>query len=202
MPRPDKPTSARPPSPEIRDIAAVGTTPVLTPPSKTRRKADMHEKQALGEALMRLDADRLKAIASELALPERLIEAIQAVRGIKSREGRRRQIQFVGRLMREIETDGLSQRMDALSAGRHRDIARQHALERWRDRLLAEPDALAALAAEYPALDRPRFRALIARAQEEQARELSPHARRALFRELEALAPGPRGAAERETPGG
>ncbi len=68
------------------------------------------------------------------------------------------------------------------------EASRQHALEHWRDRLLAEPDALDALAADHPRLDRPRLRALIARARDERERGGPPHAYRELFRELKALA--------------
>ncbi len=157
------------------------------PPSKTRRKADMHSLQDLGLALVALDAKRLAELAAEVDLPERLVEAVIAARGITAWGGRKRQLQFVGKLMRDIDPGPVRHRLAAWADGHDMDTARQHALERWRDRLLAEPEALDALAAEFPRLDRPRFRALIARAREERERQAPPQAFRAIFRELKAL---------------
>ena len=68
-------------------------------PSKTRRKAEMHALQDLGEAMVRLPADRLAA----LGLPERLFDAIREARNITRWEARRRQMQFIGRLMRDVD---------------------------------------------------------------------------------------------------
>jgi ribosome-associated protein len=159
----------------------------LATPSKTRRKAQMHALQHTGEALVALDAERFAELAADVGLPDRLIEAIAAARSINAWEGRRRQLQYVGRLMRDVDPEPIRRRLDALAQGHGIDAARQHALERWRDRLLAEPGALDALAAEHPQLDRRRFRALIARACDERGRGAPPHAFRELFRELKAL---------------
>lgn len=157
------------------------------PPSKTRRKAEMHALQDLGEALIRLDPKRLAEIASEAALPERLVDAIREAQSITAWGGRKRQLQFVGKLMRDVDPEPVRRRLALWAHGHAVDSARQHALEQWRDRLIAEPAALDLLAAEKPRLDRPRFRALIARARDEQARGQPPHAFRELFRELKAL---------------
>ena len=121
-------------------------------------------------------------------MPERLVDAIVAARSITAWGGRKRQLQFIGKLMREIDPAPIERRLDAWAHGQAIDAARQHALERWRERLLAEPDALDALAAAHPTLDRPRFRALIARARTERERATPPHAYREIFRELKALA--------------
>jgi ribosome-associated protein len=157
-------------------------------PSKTRRKSEMHALQDLGEALVALDAGRLAELAAEAGLPERLVEAVAQARTITAWGGRKRQLQFIGKLMREVDPEPIRRRLDAWAHGHREDAARQHALERWRERLLAEPAALDALAAEHPRLDRPRFRALIAKARDERAQGAPPHAYRELFRELKALA--------------
>jgi ribosome-associated protein len=157
-------------------------------PSKTRRKAAMHALQDLGEALVELDPRRLAEIAAEAALPERLVEAIGEARTITAWGGRKRQLQFIGKLMRDVDAEPIRRRLDAWAHGQHEEAARQHALEQWRERLLAEPDAADALAAANPQLDRPRFRALIARARDERANGSPPHAYRELFRALKALA--------------
>jgi ribosome-associated protein len=158
------------------------------PPSKTRRKAAMHALQDLGEALIDLPPRRLADLAAEAGLPERLVDAIGEARGITAWGGRKRALQYVGKLMREVDPEPIRRRLDAWAQGLHQDAAQQHALERWRERLLAEPDALDALAIDHPTLDRSRFRALIAKARVEQERGGPPHAYRELFRELKALA--------------
>ena len=161
------------------------------PPSKTRRKAEMHALQDMGEVLIGLDPRRLASLAEEVSLPPRLVDAILEARSITAWGGRKRQIQFVGKLMRDVDPEPIRRRLDLWAHGHEVDSAHQHALERWRDRLLAEPAALDLLAASRPRLDRPRFRALIARAKDEQARGQPPHAFRELFRELKALDPEP-----------
>ncbi len=157
-------------------------------PSKTRRKAAMHDLQDLGEALVALDARRLAEIAAEAELPERLVDAITQARTITAWGGRKRQLQYVGKLMRDVDPEPIRRRLDAWAHGHHLDTARQHALEALRDRLLAEPGALEALVADHPELNRNRLAGLITRARAERAGNEPPHAYRELFRELKALA--------------
>ncbi len=147
----------------------------------------MHALQELGEALVALDAKRLAELAAEVALPDRLVEAIRDARAITAWGARKRQLQYVGKLMREIDPEPIRRRLDLWAHGRDADAARQHALEQWRDRLIAEPAALDRLSAEFPRLDRPRFRALIQKARDEREHGAHPHAFRELFRELKAL---------------
>src|SRR4029450_9926160 len=99
----------------------------------------------------------------------------------------KRQLQYIGKLMREIDPDPIRRQLDLWAHGRDANAARQHALEQLRDRLLAEPAALDRLSAKFPRLDRPRFRALIQKARDERERGAHPHAFRELFRELKAL---------------
>jgi ribosome-associated protein len=156
-------------------------------PSKTRRKAQMHALQDLGVALVELDPKRLDELAADTALPERLVEAIRDARSVTAWGGRKRALQYVGKLMREVDPDPIRERLDAWAHGHDVDVARQKALEHWRERLLAEADALDALAVEYPQLDRTRLRSLIARSRDERAHGAPPHAFRELFRALKAL---------------
>ena len=147
----------------------------------------MHALQDLGEALILLEPKRLIELAAEAGLPERLTEAIREARSITAWGGRKRQLQYVGKLMRDIDPEPIRRRLDLWAHGHDIATARHHALEQWRARLVAEPAALDALAAEHPHLDRPRFRALIARARDERDRGQPPHAFRELFRELKSL---------------
>ena len=188
MPRPDERERHRAHTGAHAAVSAVADgTPSDMPPSKTRRKAEMHALQDMGEALILLDPKRLAELAAEAALPDRLVDAIRAARSITAWGGRKRQLQFVGKLMRDVDPEPIRRRLDLWAHGHTVDTARQHALEQWRDRLIAEPAALDTLSAEHPRLDRPRFRALIAKARDERDHGQPPHAFRELFRELKAL---------------
>jgi ribosome-associated protein len=152
------------------------------PPSKTRRKHAMHALQDLGEALVALDPRRL----ADLDLPERLVDAIVQARGIRAHEGRRRQIQYIGKLMRTIDPAPVQAALEQWARGPREDNARFAALERWRDRLLAEPAALDEFVGAYPQTDRRHLQSLIADAQLERTRGGPPHRYRELFRQLKA----------------
>jgi ribosome-associated protein len=183
MSRPDEQQRRR-----HRDAAAApGPSAQDAPPSKTRRKAEMHALQDLGERLIGLDDGKLDALAAEALLPERLQDAVRDARKINAWGARKRQLQFIGRLMREVDPAPIEQRLEAWSQGLFADTARQHALERWRTRLLDEPGGLDALAIAYPALDPATLRPLIAKARDERLRGTPPHAYRELFRALKAL---------------
>jgi ribosome-associated protein len=183
MPRPDDPHRARP-----------GRAPVSPPdpssPSKTQVKREMHALQQLGEELLQLDAARFATLAREVALSERLVDAVAAARTITAWGARKRQLQFIGKLMREEDPVPIRRRLDLWAQGHDADTARQRALEHWRERLLDEPDAQEALATEYPQVDRSRLRSLVARAHEERSHGGPPHAYRELYRMLKTLAAG------------
>ena len=149
-------------------------------PSKTQRKRDVHELQKLGTQLVELNADQL----AKFELPERLAGAIAEAQRIRDFEGRRRQMQFIGKLMREIEPAPIRARHDILQGVAHESTATQHLIERWRDRLLAEDDALALFAAEYPQGELQRLRALIANVKRDQTNGQPPKKYRELFRAL------------------
>jgi ribosome-associated protein len=186
MPRPDERERRRARDdtpPEAGDVDASLDLPV----SKTRRKAEMHALQDLGEALVAVDQGRLAELAADVPLPPNLVEAIVEARSISAWGGRKRQLQYVGKLMRDVDPEPIRRRLTEWAQGHSLDSARQHDLELWRDRLLADPAALDLLAARWPRLDRPRFRALIAKARDERGRGQPPHAFRELFRELKAL---------------
>jgi ribosome-associated protein len=150
------------------------------PPSKSERKRAMHDLQALGERLVELDPGRL----AELALPERLVDAIAQARGITQHEGRRRQLQFIGKLMRDVDPEPLKAALARSQRGSNAARARFAQVEQWRDRMLAEPDALARFLDAYPDADRAVFTALVHDASAERSRASPPHKSRALFRAI------------------
>ena len=156
--------------------------------SKTRRKKDMHALQALGEALVALTPTQLAG----LSLPESLADALAEARRIPTFEARRRQMQYIGRLMRDIDPAPIAARLASLRHGRAQDNARHHEAERWRERLLAEDAALTELATLRPGLDTRQMHTLVRNARRELASGAAPKASRALFRLLrEALQESP-----------
>jgi ribosome-associated protein len=141
-------------------------------PSKTRRKADSHDLQALGTVLAGWDDARLAA----LPLPGRLLDAIALCRRITSHEARRRQLQLIGKLMRTLpDVEPIRAAVDAAAHGRAEDAAALHAAERWRTELVADDDAATRFAARHPGADLQRLRALVRNARRDAA--LPPEAR-------------------------
>ena len=152
-------------------------------PSKTRRKQEMHELQDLGVALVALDPGRL----ATLQLPEKLVDAIALARTITRHEARRRQMQFIGRLMRDIDAAPLRAAVAAWAEGPQRERARFALLERWRDRVLDEAGGVDAFLDAYPTAPRAALAALIADVRAERARGGPQRKSRALFRELKRI---------------
>lgn len=143
----------------------------------------MHALQDLGVQLVALDARRLAA----LDLPERLVDAIALARTMTRHEAKRRQMQYIGRLMRDIDPAPLRDALATWSEGPRRERTRFALLERWRDRVLLEPDGLQAFVEAYPSAPRDALIALVSEARDEQARGAPPHKSRALFRELKRI---------------
>jgi ribosome-associated protein len=151
-------------------------------PSKTRRKAEMHALQDLGEALVSLAPEKMRS----LDLPERLADAVSEARGITKWEARRRQMQYIGRLMRDIDPQPLRDQLARWAEGPQMERAQLHRVERWRTRLLNETDALDQLCAQVPEIDRAHVATLVQRTRHESAHGGPPRASRELFRYLNA----------------
>ena len=149
-------------------------------PSKTRKKQAMQELQALGEALAALPDSSL----ASFSLPDSLAEAITEARRITSRGGRRRQLQFIGRLMRDLDPAPIRAELERIEGRSAADAARLRRLEQLRLRLLEDDEALTEFAREHPAADLQALRALIRNARREQKEGRPPRAFRELFRVL------------------
>src|SRR5688572_18221589 len=102
--------------------------------SKTKRKRAMLDLQDLGEELTGLNHEQL----DELALPELLLEAILEARRLNKFGARRRQLQYIGRLMREVDAQPIREKLDTLRGSSRAHAAWLHKVERWRDRLLTD----------------------------------------------------------------
>ena len=126
--------------------------------------------QDLGTELVMLNADQL----AQIELPERLHEAITDAQRIRDFEGRRRQMQFIGKLMREIDPAPIRAKLDEWSGVARAGTAQQHLVERWRERLLADDIALTLFAAEYPGCDLQHLRSLIASIKRDRALTARP----------------------------
>lgn len=134
-------------------------------PSKTQLKQQAHELQTLGLELAELPADRLAAVD----MPDALREAILDYRRTKSHEGRRRQLQYVGKQMRFADAGPLREAVDAYKLGSARDTLMLHEAERWRAELIADEDATTRWAASFPQSDLQRLRSLVRTARKDAA---------------------------------
>lgn len=132
-------------------------------PSKSQRKRDSHELQDLGEALAEMPAARL----ATLDIPEGLRDAITELRRTRSHEGRRRQMQYVGKLMRSVDEGPLREAVAESQIGSARATLALHEAERWRAALLLEDEALTRWVAEHPDTDVQHLRSLVRSARAE-----------------------------------
>ena len=133
------------------------------PPSKTQLKAEADEKQALGESLLTLRAD----LMARLDLPEKLLQAIADAKKITNFEGRRRQIQFIGKLMRPLDAEPIKEAISEQANGSAQLTLQLHLAEQWRDKLIEADDALGTWLTAYPATDAQQLRALIRQARKD-----------------------------------
>jgi ribosome-associated protein len=153
-------------------------------PSKSEQKRRMHALQELGAALVPLPESELR----RLGLPDRLLEAVLAAKTISARGGRKRQLQYIGKLMRQLDPEPIRAALTARALAARRERFQLHELEDLRDRLLEEGDAaLAAVLARFPEADRQQLRQLLRAARQERQRGAPPRAARELFRHLRLL---------------
>jgi ribosome-associated protein len=149
-------------------------------PSKTQRKREMHELQAVCAELVALTDAQL----SSIQLPEHLMDAVLDARRISKHEARRRQLQFIGKIMRTVDAEPIREQLAAWKAVSRAHTARLHSIERWRARLLEDDHAIAELLREHPQADAPRLRTLVRNVKREQAAGQPPKSFRALFQLL------------------
>ena len=145
----------------------------------------MHELQVLGASLVELPEGQLHAMRLEAGLLRAVLEA----KRIKSHEAKRRQIQYIGRLMRDVDAEPIRARMAELEGSSAQATARHRRLEAWRERLIGDDEALTAFAAEHPGADLQTLRALIRNARKEAKENKPPRAFRELFRVLKDIEP-------------
>ncbi len=157
------------------------------PPSKTKIKKQMHELRDLGKELTELGKDQI----AQLDIPENLRDAIREMKNINKFGAQRRQMQYIGKLMREVDPAPIIARLNAWKGYSQQHTAHLHQLERWRDRLLESDGALTELLAAYPQTDAQRLRALIRNAKKEQEAMKPPKNYREIFQVLREIIPEP-----------
>ena len=147
-------------------------------PSKTELKQESIELQLLGETLTTLSNDQL----DQLDLPELMRDALDELSRVGKHEATRRHMQYIGKLMRDIDPVPIRAQLDRWEMGTRANKAAFKASERWRDRLIAEPEALPLFMAEQPTVDREKLNALLVRARVQAAKGDAPAASRQVFR--------------------
>lgn len=153
--------------------------------SKGQLKREAESAQALGKAMVDLPDSDFKRSLKQLELPEDLLDALIACRKIKSHEAHRRQLQFIGKLMRGIDCEPIEQALESIKRSGQIATAKLHEIERWRERLLEQGDnALTELKELYPHIDTTQVRQLVANARRELAKQQAPRAARKLFKYL------------------
>ncbi|RZT08454.1 ribosome-associated protein [Duganella sp. CF402] len=164
-------------------------------PSKSEMKRQSDALQKMGQVLVEAPRDRVKRVP----MPEDVLDAILECQNITNHEGRRRQMQFIGKKMRTLDEEEVSiiqKAIDSWKGASKAETAAMHALERRREKLLADDNALTALLSEAPHLDVQHLRTLIRNARKEQAENKPPKAYREIFQILKQLEADKRKAAK------
>ncbi len=152
-------------------------------PSKTKQKEAMHELRDLGAELVELSVGQLKRIN----VPENIFDAVRECQKITAHGARRRQIQYLGKLMRGVDDESIRAGLAMLRGESSAETARLHRLERFRVRLLEDEAVLAEIAALWPAVDLQHLRTLRRNALKEKENNKPPKNFRAIFQVLQEL---------------
>ena len=149
------------------------------PPSKSQLKRDAHALQQLGTELLEVPESTWQA----LRLPDDLVAALKEAKRVHSRGARKRQLQYIGKLMRDVNPEPIQQYFEQLRLETRHQARKHHVLEDWRDRMIAEADvAIEEFLESHPTADRQHLRQLVRQAKKEHAAGKPPKSSRALFR--------------------
>ena len=148
--------------------------------SKSSKKREMHALQDLGEELVALSKERLE----EIGLPEKLLDAVREARKLTNFGALRRQMQYIGKLMREVEPEEIRRKLSQWDAQSKENAAELHLVERWRERLLEDDSAFDEFARSYPDSDITRLRTLARSILKDRAAGKPPKQYRPFFRML------------------
>ncbi|MEC5386363.1 ribosome biogenesis factor YjgA [Uliginosibacterium sp. H3] len=153
-------------------------------PSKSQRKRDMHALQELGEELVKLSKERL----AKIAIDDNLREAVRDAQRIPGRsEALRRQMQYIGKLMRDADPTPIKAALDAVKGVSRAETARMHRLERLRERLIEDEKVIGEIATQYPGADLQQLRQMRRNAIREKELNRPPRAFREIYQALREL---------------
>ena len=154
------------------------------PKSRTQLKKEAVALQGIGERLVALSDEQL----NRMDLPQELMAAIEAIRGMTSHGARRRQFQYIGTIMRAVDVEPIEQALLEIEQGAYSQAQAFHQLESWRDRLVAGDDGLMQdILDAYPHADRQRLGQLVRSARKKTDDKSAPKSARNLFRYLRQL---------------
>ena len=156
---------------------------LIEPIRKTKLKAEADAQQELGVKLVALPNSKL----AQLDLPERLVDAINEAKRITANGATRRQKQYIGSLMRDIDVAPIVEQMEKWEGKNTAENAYFHNLERWRARLIEEEGALSEFMAQHPNVDSQQIRTLIRNARREASLAKPPKSSRELFKLLREI---------------
>jgi ribosome-associated protein len=179
------PAPARPQGRGLRSLPVVEEEEL--PPSKTKIKKQMHDLRDLGEELTELGKDQL----NQLDIPESLRDALREMHKMKSHGAIRRQIQYIGKLMRDVDTAPIIAKLNTWKGTSQQHIGYMHQLERWRERLMESDSALTELLAAYPEIDVQHLRTLIRNSHKEKEAGKPAKNFREIFQVLRETIPEP-----------
>ena len=153
-------------------------------PSKSQLKRESLHLIDVGEEILKLKLEDIQS----LDLPAELEEAITTARKIKSRSGLKRQRQYIGKLLRSIDSEPIETKLKRIQHRHDTNTAQFKRLEKWRDNLIDNnKETLNEIIARFPEIDRQHINQLIRTAQQEQQRNKPPAAARKLFKYLREL---------------
>jgi ribosome-associated protein len=159
---------------------------VYSGPSKSQKKREVEALQDLGAELVKLPEAQFKRIE----LPDALREAVAACRKITQNSALRRQRQYIGKLMRSIDPAPIQAQLDAFNGVSAAENAKLHQAEKWREKLIADNEALTLFLNQFPDADATHLRQLIRNARDEAARSKPPKAFREIFRVIREVMHG------------
>lgn len=152
--------------------------------SKTQKKIEAHSLQELGEKLLELSKTQIK----EIDIPNEVLDALNLARTIKSREGLRRQMQFIGSLMRKIDSEPIQQAVAQFEQGNYKKALEFKETEQWRDELISgNNELLEEILENHINADRQQLSQLVRNARKEVGNNKPPKSSRILFRYLREI---------------
>ena len=153
-------------------------------PSKSQIKRECHHLTDIGDEILKLKAEEIRS----LELPDELQEAVDTALKIKSRSGLKRQRQYIGKILRSIESEDIEARLRKIQHRHDTNTAQFKRLERWRDQLIDNnKQTLNEVIDFYTEVDRQHINQLIRAAVQEKKQDKPPAASRKLFKYLREL---------------